>query len=77
MKQIFFILLGFGGIWFGMMFIHKIMLIRREQKFVQQVIDLKNSYLKNFGDLKRKKQKSFRTNGKKQYGCLENYVLKG
>ncbi|MBW2591940.1 MAG: type VI secretion system protein ImpL [Deltaproteobacteria bacterium] len=44
-----FILVGLGGLWVGLILIKKIMLRRREQHFVNQVINQDESYIQNLG----------------------------
>ncbi len=48
-----FVLVGLGGFWIGLIFIKKIMLRRREQHFVNQVINQDESYIQNLGDDKK------------------------
>jgi type VI secretion system protein ImpL len=76
MKQIFFILLGFGGIWIGILFISKILLIRREQKFVQQVISQENAFHNNLGDCEKEKAKKLQEQWKEAIQALRKSRLK-
>ncbi|RLC32609.1 MAG: type VI secretion system protein ImpL, partial [Deltaproteobacteria bacterium] len=44
-----FVLVGLAGLWIGLIFIKKIMLRRREQHFVNQVINQDESYIQTLG----------------------------
>ncbi|OQY08376.1 MAG: hypothetical protein B6I22_00760 [Desulfobacteraceae bacterium 4572_123] len=44
-----FVIVGIGGFWLGLIFIKKILLRRREQHFVNQVINQDESYIQNMG----------------------------
>ena len=44
-----FILLGLVGLWLGLVFIKKIWLRRREQQFVDRIIEQDDAYLKTMG----------------------------
>jgi type VI secretion system protein ImpL len=72
----FFILLGFGGIWVGIIFLRKILLKRREQNFVQQVIDQDDSYLKGLENFDKEKSKELQDRWKEAMQALRKSHLK-
>jgi type VI secretion system protein ImpL len=72
----FFILLGFGGISLGIIFARKILLRRREQNFVQQVIDQDDSYLKGLENIEKEKSKELQDRWKEAMQALRKSHLK-
>jgi len=72
----FFILLGLVGIWVGFLFVRKLLLRRREQDFVQDVIAQDDSYLKGLDDKERQRSKELQGRWKEAIETLKHSHLK-
>jgi type VI secretion system protein ImpL len=71
-----FILVGLCGLWMGLIFIKKIMLRRREQNFVSQVIDQDESYIQSLGTAKKDSAIELQQRWKDAMGALRKSHLK-
>jgi len=71
-----FILTGVMGLWLGIVFFKKVWLRRREQKFVSQVIEQDEYYLKSLGDQERKNSKELQDRWKEAMEALRKSHLK-
>ncbi|MBW2318627.1 MAG: type VI secretion system protein ImpL [Deltaproteobacteria bacterium] len=72
----FFVLLGLVGIGVGVLFIRKLLLRRREQDFVQEVIAQDDSYLKGLDDKERQRSKELQGRWKEAIETLKHSHLK-
>jgi len=72
----FFILMGIGGIFLGIIFIRKILQRRREQNFVQQVIDQDETYIKGLEEVEKQKSKELQDRWKEAMEALRKSHLK-
>ena len=72
----FFILLGLVGIGVGFLFVRKLLLRRREQDFVQEVIAQDDSYLKGLDDKERQRSKELQGRWKEAIETLKHSHLK-
>ena len=72
----FFILLGMGGIWLGIILVRKLMLRKREQNFVQQVIDQDDSYMRSMGDKDKERGKELQDRWKEAMDALRKSHLR-
>lgn len=72
----FFILLGLVGIWLGLLFLKKIWLKHREERFVEQIIGQDDSYLNNLGDKDRERSKELQDRWKEATEALRHSHLK-
>ncbi len=71
-----FILSGLLGVGLGLVFLRKIWLKRREQSFVDQIIEQDDSYLKSLGDKDRERSKELQDRWKEATEALRNSHLK-
>ena len=71
-----FILVGLCGLWIGLIFVKKIMLRRREQNFVSQVIDQDESYIQTLGTDKKDSAIELQQRWKDAMGALRKSHLK-
>lgn len=71
-----FILTGLFGIGLGIVFFRKVLLRRREQRFVNQVIEQDDSYLKSLGDKERESSKELQGRWKEAMDALRKSHLK-
>ncbi len=71
-----FILTGLFGIGLGLVFFRKVWLRRREQHFVNQVIEQDESYLKSLGDKERQSSKELQERWKEAMDALRKSHLK-
>ena len=71
-----FIIIGVVGLWLGIVFFKKVWLRRREQKFVSQVIEQDEHYLKSLGDKERKNSKELQDRWKEAMEALRKSHLK-
>ncbi|MDY6954412.1 MAG: type VI secretion protein IcmF/TssM N-terminal domain-containing protein, partial [Thermodesulfobacteriota bacterium] len=72
----FFVLLGFLGLWLSYLFFRRILLRRREQNFVHQIIEQDDSYLKGLGDKERVHSKELQGRWKEAMDALRHSHLK-
>ncbi|MDY6952201.1 MAG: type VI secretion protein IcmF/TssM N-terminal domain-containing protein, partial [Thermodesulfobacteriota bacterium] len=72
----FFVLLGFLGLWLSYLFFRRILLRRREQNFVHQIIAQDDSYLKGLGDKERVHSKELQGRWKEAMDALRHSHLK-
>ena len=72
----FFILLGLAGLGLGFLFLRKLWLKRREQHFVDQIIEQDDSYLKTVGDKERERSKELQSRWKEAIEALKSSHLK-
>jgi len=70
------ILLGLLGLWLGIVFLKKIWLRRREQHFVNQVIEQDELYLKKLGKKEKKSSKELQGRWKEAIDTLRKSHLK-
>ena len=71
-----FILTGLLGLGIGLVFFKKVWLRRREQRFVNQVIEQDESYLKSLGDKERESSKELQERWKEAMDALRKSYLK-
>jgi len=71
-----FLLLGIAGIAIGVLFLRKLLLRRKEQQFVQQVIEQDESYLKQLGKDEHAEQKELQNRWKEAIETLRRSHLK-
>ena len=69
------ILTGLLGLWLGFVFLKKIWLRRREKRFVNQVIEQDESYLKTLSDKERESSKEIQERWKEAIGTLRKSHL--
>ncbi len=72
----FFVLLGLAGVWIGFLFVRKIWLRRREQRFVHEIIEQDDSYLKSMGDKDRERSKELQDRWKEAMDALRHSHLR-
>ncbi len=72
----FFVLLGMAGVWLGIVVIRKMLLRRREQNFVQQVIEQDDSYARGMGDRDKERSKELQDRWKEAIQALRSSHLK-
>ena len=72
----FFILLGILGLGLGLLFLRKLWLKRREQHFVDQIIEQDDSYLKTVDDKERERSKELQARWKEAMEALKSSHLK-
>ena len=72
----FFVLLGLVGLGLGVLFLRKIWLLRREQRFVQQVVDQDKAYMKGLGDKERDQAKELQDRWKEAMEAIRSSHLK-
>ncbi|UCH19936.1 MAG: type VI secretion system protein ImpL, partial [Deltaproteobacteria bacterium] len=71
-----FLLLGLLGLFLGLMFFRKVWLRRREQQFVNQVIEQDESYLKTAEDKDKERSRELQDRWKEAIGALKASHLK-
>ncbi len=71
-----FILLGLLGLLFGLMFFRKVWLRRREHRFVNQVVEQDESYLRTLGDKERERSRELQDRWKEAIEALKASHLK-
>jgi type VI secretion system protein ImpL len=71
-----FIILGIAGIWIGILFIRKMIARRREQNFVQQVIDQDNYYTESLGSKDKERSRELQDRWKEAIHALRKSHLK-
>ncbi|OQX20440.1 MAG: hypothetical protein BWK76_01195 [Desulfobulbaceae bacterium A2] len=71
-----FILLGFLGLWLAYVFVKKILLRRREQHFVHQVIQQDEAYLQKIGGHEQEGQRELQARWKEAIDTLRSSHLK-
>jgi type VI secretion system protein ImpL len=71
-----FILTGLFGLVLGLVFFKKVWIRRREQRFVNQVIEQDNSYLKSLGDQEKQSSKELQERWKEAMNALRKSHLK-
>jgi type VI secretion system protein ImpL len=71
-----FFLIGFAGLWLLGIFIQKLLLRRREQNFVQQVIQQDEAYLQGMGGADQEKQHELQARWKEAIDTLKSSRLK-
>lgn len=72
----FFILLGILGLWLGLLFLKKILLRRKEQHFVDQIIEQDDSYIKNMGNKEKERLGDLQARWKEAMKALKSSHLK-
>ena len=72
----FFVLVGFVGVWIGVVFIKKLLLRRREQHFVQQVIEQDQSRMKSMSAKDRDQLQELQEHWKEAIATLRQSHLK-
>lgn len=72
----FFILLGIVGLGFGLFFLKKVLLKKREQRFVEQVIHQDDSYIQTLGDKERAQAKDLQDRWKEAIDTMRYSRLK-
>ena len=70
------VLMGLLGLWLGFVFLKKIWLRQREQRFVNQVIEQDEFYLKNLGDKERESSKDLQGRWKEAIDTLRKSHLR-
>jgi type VI secretion system protein ImpL len=71
-----FVLLGLLGLWLSLIFFRRILRKRREQNFVQEIIEQDDSYLKKLGDKEKDLAKDLQSRWKEAMDALRNSHLK-
>ena len=71
-----FILLGLAGLGIGLLFFRKMWLSRREERFVEQIVEQDESYLKALGDKDRERSKELQDRWKEAMQALRHSHLK-
>ena len=71
-----FILLGLAGLGIGLLFFRKMWLSRREERFVEQIVEQDESYLKTLGDKDRERSKELQDRWKEAMQALRHSHLK-
>jgi type VI secretion system protein ImpL len=72
----FFVLLGLLGLGLGLLYFRKMWLRRREQYFVQEIIEQDDSYLKAMGDKDRERSKELQDRWKEAMDALRHSHLR-
>ena len=72
----FFILAGFLGLLLGIIFLRKVWVRRREQRFVQQVIEQDDARLRTLGGKEKERSKELQEHWKEAMGALRRSHLK-
>ncbi|MCD4721630.1 MAG: hypothetical protein K8S13_17470 [Desulfobacula sp.] len=73
----FFVVAGIIGIFLGILFFRKLFLKRKEQKFVSQIIEQDNAYLKSAGKKEREVSQEMQAKWKDAMASLKKSHLKG
>lgn len=71
-----FILVGLAGVWLGFVFLEKVLLRQREERFVQQVIAQDDAYLKGLADKERDQAREVQERWREAVTALKQSHLK-
>ncbi|WP_028321026.1 type VI secretion protein IcmF/TssM N-terminal domain-containing protein [Desulfatiglans anilini] len=71
-----FILVGLAGVWLGFVFLEKVLLRQREERFVQQVIAQDDAYLKGLSDQERDQAREVQERWREAVTALKQSHLK-
>jgi len=71
-----FIFIGLAGLWIGVLFLKKIWLKKREQQFVNQLIENDDAYVKTLGDKERSSSRELQDRWKEAIDALRQSHLK-